>query len=116
MKFLPLLLLSMILTASSDAQQVRAPVNVAFNLYTGCIRGEYMGARIEPTKSAIKAFVEGVDHECLAWTIIWYKPMMGDIQDISDWDMDKINRFESLRKSTLVDMTTEIQEILGVKK
>ena len=99
-----------LLCTACEAQSVRAPVNVATELYKGCLNATLQRdtLEIEPSRPAIFEFVEQLDDNCLGWTIIWFKPLVGynltDRQDI-------IDRFNDNRMKILTSLRKELVQL-----
>ena len=105
-RFLASLLMSVMLLTPVSAQEsvykdVRAPVNVAANLYVGCVNAQGMSIHDEDVKTpnSIKVLVEYADDWCIAWTVIWYNALMG--HSIDTWDETRLNRFTVIRAGVM---------------
>lgn len=82
---------------AQSSQVLKAPVNVALQLYQGCIEGTLQSTRPDH-KPEIKKFVDSLDEYCLEWTVIWYSTQAVPIKE---WDKDKLQRFSIRRNSML---------------
>ena len=104
------LVIALLCTACNAQQAVRAPVNVATELYKGCLNATLQNEslQLEPSRPAIFEFVEQLDDNCLGWTIIWFRPLMGfnltDRQDILD-------RFTNNRRVILTSLRKELVQL-----
>jgi hypothetical protein len=103
-----LIVLLAILCASCQAQeQVRAPVNVATELYKGCLNAALSNPHleIEPNKPAINEFIDELDENCLGWTVIWFRPMIGyNLADRSDI----VERFVANRNRIVLQLRKDL--------
>lgn len=119
MKYI-ILLLAMV-AASCDAQQAKtpdlnpkAPVNIAFSLYAGCMTGWLNGHELPATKKAIDERIVDLNLTCLQWTIAWYPPMVGDTEfRMAD---DDLARFEANRQRMLADLNKDIIQLISKPK
>jgi len=98
-----------LLATGCEAQppnDVRAPVNVATKLYVDCLQVKLAEpVEIEPNALGIQDFIEGVDDWCLAWTVIWFKPLLGyGLADRPDY----VLRFNSNRGKVLSGLRREL--------
>ena len=97
------LLVSINLTA--DAQPApKAQVNVAWELYKGCIVGTLSSSRPD-RKAAVTKFVVDLDEYCLQWTVIWYSTQKDPIKL---WPLDKHIRLNALREAAIVEIHKEL--------
>lgn len=97
-----------------EQQQVRAPVNVLTRLYVDCLVSKAQSARdIEPTRVGIAEFVEAADDWCIAWAVIWFKPLVGfDIMDRPD----VADRFTHRRLAALQQLTDELRDLALINR
>jgi hypothetical protein len=98
-----------LLVSGCEAQapnDVRAPVNVATRLYVDCLQVKVLEpVDIEPNALGIQNFIEGVDDWCLAWTAIWFKPLLGfNLADRPDY----VARFNVNRTRVLSALRKEL--------
>lgn len=116
MSLAALALLTYTLVADSNVE-VRAPVNVAYQLYTSCVSGYLTSTNIEPNRKAIKEFITAVDEQCIKWTIIWYQPIMGKsgLGGIHEWDSASQERLSTRRKDYLEGLENFLRVTLKVK-
>lgn len=92
-----------LLVGCTDAQ-VRAPVNVAHELYTGCMYGTSLS--IKPgTEVELRKYIQALDKQCLVWMATWYQPVMGiNAVPIGQWSNSQYNRLNSRRLLLLNDL------------
>jgi len=102
-----------VLATSACAEDLRAPVNVAWQLYYGCMEAAITSTRLEPTAVGIDEFVHDADEQCLIWTIVWYKPLMGD--SIGNWTNDKMTRFNQRRVGVTQSLKADLRKYLKVR-
>mgnify|MGYP000984392692 CR=1 FL=1 len=106
-------LLACLLTAASVSasaeEPVRAPANVAYELFVGCVRATVGTAReIEPTRVGIHDFVEEVDDTCLMWTVIWFPTFYSGVE-LADYPGGVAQRFNARRLQVLQQLTNELR-------
>lgn len=97
------------------ASDVRAPVNVAYKLYTGCMQAHFESTPVVvTTKKSVVEFLDQLDDKCLAWMVIWYQPLMGEsFQDVPQYVID---RFAYMRQQTISNTFQELVIIHKIKK
>lgn len=102
------------LSASAQETPVRAPVNVLTQLYVDCLISKAQTTRdIEPTRVGIAEFVEAADDWCIAWAVIWFKPLMGfDVMDRPD----VAERFTYRRLQALQQLTHELRALALINR
>lgn len=115
MRFLAVVAMTILLVSSTVGAEDRSPVNVAFQLYEGCMAGYFMAAYIRPTRKDIQEFIESAHEQCLTWMVVWYKPITGNVMRITEWPDDSFNQLDARIKRSDYMMNLEIREILGVK-
>lgn len=94
------------LTSCEAQSKLKAPVNVAFGLYAGCINGTIVSTQPE-TRKEVKDFVFALDKYCVQWTVIWYSTQE---DDIGRWPADRAARFEKLRADYLQVLYTSLMK------
>lgn len=94
---------------------VRAPVNVAYKLYSGCMQAHFDSTPVVvTTKKSVVEFLDQLDDKCLAWMVIWYQPLMGEsFQDVPQYVID---RFAGMRQQTISNTFQELVIIHNIKK
>lgn len=96
------ILLSFNLVADAQVRNpdVVAPVNVATQLYLGCLDPELKAnTSIDATVAGVNEYVQSLDRKCINWTAIWFKPLMD--QTLSSLPADAQERFDNNRKAIL---------------
>jgi len=63
-------LLLCLATVSCEAQY-KAPVNIAFEVYKGCILAEFQTGAFPESKAQVEDFLSSLDQACINWTAIW---------------------------------------------
>ena len=108
MRLIVAVFLLFISTTAMAQQNQRAPVNVATRLYKDCLAVKLSGRlQIEPTRVGIAAFVEELDDNCLAWTVIWYQALMG--HSMIQIPFDVMGRFTANRLALLQTVSDNIK-------
>lgn len=93
---------------AAPSNDVRAPVNVAASLYGGCLVSHL--ATLQPmAKPELDETIAQLDDNCLAWTVIWYEPLMG--KSVAKLDDDSLKRFDKIRNRLL----DEVEVALALK-
>lgn len=107
MKVLAALLIAACTSASG--QQVQETANVATKLYLGCVQATLQGTvHITPTRVGINQFVTEIDNRCLAWMVIWYRPLVGE--DIIKLRPDALSIITKNRLRILQELTEQIRK------
>lgn len=114
MKILAALCLCLAATAC-DAQN-KAPVNVAFDIYKGCIQGTLQAGDYPQTQEEIPAFMESLDTLCINWTIAWYPAMAETSEKRRALTKDELLRLDVRRGSLLADVNKELLIYVWNKK
>jgi len=92
--------------------QPYTPIDVAFELYKGCMDGFYESAAVLPTKKDIRDYVISADNNCLQWMMIWYKPIYEDGPIIPDWPKDQIRLLDARRVRYLTEHENLMRSVL----
>jgi hypothetical protein len=99
-----LVLMMLIMPTASQAQQdtyaAGSPAIIAFDLYTSCIKGEFVGSypMLSSTKE-IDTYVTSLDNKCVMWTVIWFPPFVG--YTIDNMNRDRLGTFSTLRQGLM---------------
>lgn len=115
MKYLALAIIAVLLVSSTVGAEDRSPVNVAHQLYEGCMGGYFLAANLKPSRAEIRQFIDGSKEQCLTWMVVWYKPVTGNVMKITEWSDDNLNKLDALIVKTNRNMDLEIRLMLGVK-
>ncbi len=113
MKILATLCLCLAATAC-DAQN-KAPVNVAFDIYKGCIQGTLQAGNYPETQEEIPAFMESLDTLCVNWTIAWY-PAFSTTKERRGLTDAELQRLDMRRGGLLADVNKELLIYVWNKK
>ena len=111
MKFLSLVL-CLFLTGSSLAGQppVFAPVNVAFELYKGCVQAYAQNEHDLPSTSKdANEWLQEIDHNCIEWTSIWLPtlvPRQLNTREVKFLDERRLSLLQGLYNE-LADLSTK---------
>jgi hypothetical protein len=105
-KFLAAFLL-VLSTAASAQLKSQVPVNIAAELYTGCIKGFLYRPPAMKNNAEVKEYVTALDDDCMTWTVIWM--LYGAEQDMTNWERDKVSRFNALRLGIVGQVTYELR-------
>lgn len=114
MKILAPLLLCLAATAC-DAQN-KAPVNVAFELYRGCIRGTLDVGHYPETVEEVPGYVDSLDKLCMDWTVAWYPAMATNRDARRPLTDDELHRLDARRENMLADITKDLLIEVWTKK
>lgn len=101
-----------LLVSGCSAQDLRAPVNVAFKLYSDCLHADSFVADVDLTRAGIDEYVHAVDLNCRMWLVVWYPPLMG--HELTSWTTDKLERFSKLRFEALDRITNVLEAEAGL--
>jgi hypothetical protein len=98
------LILALTVTGSAAQQDLRAPVNVALELYRGCLIARAMTDGFAPKEALADPqiaveYLNSVDEYCLGWTVIWTPSLTG--QDVTIWSKPMLDRFSARRQHYL---------------
>jgi hypothetical protein len=115
MKLLVAIVLTTVLVSSSVVAQHGSPINIAHQLYDGCMGGYVLAANIRPTRSDIKNYIDSSHEQCLTWMVVWYKPVTGHVMRITEWDDQELDKLDAMIKRTDYMMNIELRAMLGVK-
>jgi len=104
--------LTLLVVAAAMPVSSQPAVNVAFDIYKGCMEGNFMAARIVPTRPAINEYLKQVDENCLLWTLIWYKPIVEDGPNIPDWPIASVRIFDARRTVFLIRYEALVKAVI----
>jgi hypothetical protein len=106
---------ALVVMLGATAVPLRAPVNVAHELYAGCMTAAAQTTYIESSRAAVDEFLDSADEQCFIWMVLWYQPVMGDVKNIIDWDDNAIDRLDQWRRDFYISMRREIMRELKIK-
>lgn len=110
------LLLSLLISGSSAVTQTSEPVDTAFEIYAGCVSGFMFSAAITPTEQGVNEFVQGIDKNCLYWTIVWYQPIAGrDVPGIQQWSKSRMEDFDDRRDALMGSLHDQLMTLIAKK-
>ncbi len=104
------------LAATACDAQNKAPVNVAFDIYKGCIRGTLQAVDYPETEGDIPEFIESLDTLCINWTIAWYPAMAESELKRQPLTDAELQRLDVRRGSLLADVNKELLIYVWNKK
>jgi hypothetical protein len=105
MKIVSVLLLC--LATVSCQTQYAAPVNIAFEVYKGCIHGTLQSGEYPVSERDIKPFIEDLDQLCINWTAIWTPKLIERETFLTD---DEAKRLDVRRLELLNKMNAELHQ------
>lgn len=98
--------LSAFVVSSCIAEEVRAPVNIAMELYKSCVVAFLQNEPYPNTAETIDRRLTELNSMCVDWAVIWLPAMLGQQKYVlSD---AAYHRFDDRRISFLEGVTTEL--------
>lgn len=86
-----------LLALACTAGSAKSPhVELAYDLYSGCVRGTLSNKYPPPTKEKLNILIEETDNWCMAWMISWYPVGVSDLED-AELNSSEMERFTILR-------------------
>lgn len=95
--------------------QYASPVNVAVEVFQGCIRGNLIREEAYPkTKAEIDPYLEDLNLTCIHWTIAWTPALLSRKEYVMT--RDEIERFDQRRAVVMQDLEGELEAFVALQK
>ncbi len=107
-----LLAVAVLVLATTGCTAQQAPVNIAVELYKGCLVGFTQAYGFPKSKQAIIDQASELDDTCAAWTYAWLPPFLH--KDKGSLNFAETLRFNQYRKALITGYKEEL--ILAISK
>lgn len=98
----------------TQSEPAMTPVGVAYTLYTGCITAEFQTITFTArTKSTAQTYLKALDYKCLAWTVVWFKPLLG--YEATQLSPASLETFNALRLTAMDRVYSDLAYQYNIK-
>ena len=96
---------------SAQDAAIKAPVNVYFTIYRGCVAGLLKDQNYPTKRKDVQQYVDNLDQTCEEWAHAWF-PVINDVGR-KGLTVDEDLRYNERKKQVLIQLKLDLDTLAG---